>query len=109
MQDVAGSSFLTQVMENLTRGCADTYKKEELVRNTKLRGSLGCRHHEMEEFRILRETTRHTVLDLCTPTDRKIVLEDWQIFKNHFLQTQELSIPMNRNSSKSGKKACLDE
>lgn len=113
MQDVARCSFLTQVTEKLTRGCAlldlILTNKGELVRNMKLRGSLGCRHREMEEFRILRETTRHTVLDLCTPTDIKRALENWQIFKNHFLQTQELSIPMNRNSSKSGKKACVDQ
>lgn len=31
---------------------------EELVRNVKDEGSLGCREHDMVEFRVLREGSR---------------------------------------------------
>jgi len=33
-------------------------KKEELVGNVKLEGSLGCSEHEMAEFKILRAVMR---------------------------------------------------
>ena len=38
--------------------------KEELVGNVKLKGSLGCRDHEMVMFKILRAAGRSTASSL---------------------------------------------
>lgn len=40
--------------------------KQELERNLKVRGSLGCGEHEMMEFRILREEVSKTKANRIT-------------------------------------------
>lgn len=53
-----GGSFQTQLVEELAGGHnlprPDTLNKEDLVRDVKVRGSLGFSDHGMVEFRILR-------------------------------------------------------
>ena len=56
------NNFLLQVIEEPMRTGAmlDLVlpNKEGLVRNVKLKGSLGCSDHEMVEFKILKAATR---------------------------------------------------
>jgi len=60
--EYADDNFLLQVTEKPMRRAAMQdlvlISKEGLVRNVKLKGSLGCSDHEMVEFTILRETRR---------------------------------------------------
>ncbi|GAB0189068.1 mitochondrial enolase superfamily member 1 [Grus japonensis] len=95
--------------------------KEGLVRNVKLKGSLGCSDHEMVEFRILRAARRArsklTTLDFRrtdfglfrdllgrVPWDKaqegRGAQESWLVFKDHLLQAQERCIPTKRKSGK---------
>ncbi|GAB0186157.1 hypothetical protein GRJ2_001081000 [Grus japonensis] len=97
--------------------------KEELVRNVKLKGSLGCSDHEVVEFKTFRAVRRvHSKLttldfrraefglfrDLLGRLQWDKALEgrgskkSSLIFKDHVLQAQEQCIPTKR---KSGKKA----
>ncbi|PKU39832.1 dtw domain-containing protein 2 [Limosa lapponica baueri] len=62
-------NFLLQLIEEPTRRGADLVltNKEGLLRNMKLKGSLGCSNHKMVEFKILRAArsvhSRLTILD----------------------------------------------
>jgi len=85
-------------------------KKEGLVGNVKIKGSLGCSDHEMVEFKILMAVRRAhsnlTALDFRTadfdlfrdlldrvPWDKDLEGRETQesclIFKDHLLQAQE--------------------
>ncbi|GAB0206713.1 hypothetical protein GRJ2_003136900 [Grus japonensis] len=99
--------------------------KEGLVGDVKLKGSLGCRDHEMVEFKILRAARRVrsklTALDFRRadfgllrdllgriPWDKALegrgAQDSWLIFKGHLLQAQERCIPRKRKSSKTTKR-----
>ncbi|GAB0190131.1 hypothetical protein GRJ2_001478400 [Grus japonensis] len=99
--------------------------KEDLVREVKLKGSLGCSDCEMVEFRILRAARRAhsklTTLDFRRadfglfrdllgriPWDKALegrgAQDSWLIFRSHLLQAQERCIPTKRKSSKSTKR-----
>ncbi|GAB0199646.1 hypothetical protein GRJ2_002430000 [Grus japonensis] len=122
-------NFLLQVTEEPTRRGAVLdlilTNKEGLVRDVKLKDSLGCSDHEMVEFRILRAARRAhsklTTLDFSRanfglfrdllgrlPWDKILegrgAQESWLIFKGHLLQAQERCIPTKRKSSKSTKR-----
>ncbi|GAB0175618.1 hypothetical protein GRJ2_000027000 [Grus japonensis] len=94
---------------------------EGLVRNVKLKGSLGCSDHEMVEFKILRAVRRvHSKLaaldfrradfglfrDLLgrvhwdKALEGREAQESWLVFKGHLLQAQEQCIPTKRKSGK---------
>ncbi|GAB0177387.1 hypothetical protein GRJ2_000203900 [Grus japonensis] len=96
-------------------------KKEGLVGDVKLKGSLGCSDHEMVEFKILRAVKRtHSKLstldfrranfglfrDLLrrVPWDKVLegrgAQESWLLFKDLFLQDQKRCIPTMRKSGK---------
>ncbi|GAB0181788.1 mitochondrial enolase superfamily member 1 [Grus japonensis] len=98
-------------------------KKERLVEDVKVGGSLGCNDHEMVEFRILRgrsrAISRTTTLDFrranfglfkdllgriswVRALEGKEAQETWSIFKHHFLQAQNRCILKNKKSSKRG-------
>ncbi|GAB0176205.1 hypothetical protein GRJ2_000085700 [Grus japonensis] len=106
-------NFLLQVIEEPTnRGTMLDLlltKKEGLVGNVKLKGSLGCSDHEMMEFKILRAARRvHSKLttldfrradfglfrDLLgrVPWDKVLegrgAQDSWFVFVDHLLQTQ---------------------
>ena len=91
--------------------------KEGLVRNVKLKGSLGRSDHEMVEFKILRAMRKaHSKLatldfrradfglfrDLLgrvpwdTALEGRGAQESWLIFRDHLLQAQEWCIPTKR-------------
>ncbi|GAB0180076.1 hypothetical protein GRJ2_000472900 [Grus japonensis] len=95
--------------------------KEGVVRNVKLKGSLGCNDHEMVEFKILKAAKRvHSKLttldfrredfglfrDLLgrVPWDKALegrgAQESWLLFKDHLLQAQEGCIPTKKKSGK---------
>ncbi|GAB0209421.1 hypothetical protein GRJ2_003407800 [Grus japonensis] len=122
-------NFLLQVIEEPTRRGAMLdlvlTNKEGLVGDVKLKGSLGCRDHEMVEFRILRAARRAhsklTTLDFRRadfgllrdllgriPWDKALegrgAQDSWLIFKGHLLQAQERCIPRKRKSSKTTKR-----
>ncbi|GAB0204032.1 polycomb group RING finger protein 3-like [Grus japonensis] len=122
-------NFLLQVTEEPTRRGAMLdlvlTNKEGLVGDVKLKGSLGCRDHEMVEFRILRAARRAhsklTTLDFRRadlglfrdllgriPWDKALegrgAQDSWLVFKNHLLQAQERCIPTKRKSSKNTKR-----
>ncbi|GAB0203979.1 mitochondrial enolase superfamily member 1 [Grus japonensis] len=99
--------------------------KEGLVGDVKLKGSLGCRDHEMVEFRILRAARRVrsklSTLDFRRadfglfrdllgriPWDKALegrgAQDSWLIFKGHFCQAQEQCIPTKKKSSKNTKR-----
>jgi len=107
-------NFLLQVIEELMRTGAVLdlvlTNKEGLVRNVKLKGSLGCSDHEMVEFKILRAAGRAhnklTTLDFRgadfaffrdllgrVPWEKSLegrgVQETQLIFKDYLLQAQE--------------------
>ncbi|GAB0177491.1 hypothetical protein GRJ2_000214400 [Grus japonensis] len=100
-------------------------KKEGLVGDVKLKGSLGCSDHKMVEFRILRAARRAcsklTTLDFSRadfglfrdllgriPWDKALegrgAQDSWLIFKGHLLQAQERCIQTKRKSSKTTKR-----
>ncbi|GAB0203984.1 mitochondrial enolase superfamily member 1 [Grus japonensis] len=122
-------NFLLQVIEEPTRRGAMLdlvlTNKEGLVGDIKLKGSLGCRDHEMVEFRILRAARRVrsklSTLDFRRadfglfrdllgriPWDKTLegrgAQDSWLIFKGHLLQAQERCIPTKRKSSKNTKR-----
>ncbi|PKU48078.1 glycerol kinase [Limosa lapponica baueri] len=105
-------------------------KKDGLVGNVKLKGSLGCSDHEMVEFKILRAARRVrsklTTLEfrradfgllrdlLGKVTWEKVlkrrgVQESWLVFKDHLLQAQEQCIPRKKESGKKSQEAYMDE
>ena len=111
-------NFLMQVVEEPTRKGAlldlVLTKKEGLVEDVKVGGSLGCSDHEMVEFRILcggsRAISRIKTLDFRRanfgpfkellggiPWARSFecrgVHECWLLSTHHFLYAQELCIP----------------
>ena len=122
-------NFLLQVTEEPTRRGAMLdlvlTNKEGLVGNVKLRGSLGCSHHEIVEFKILRAPRRAhnklTTLDFRrtdfglfrdllgrVPWDKALegrgAQESWLIFKDHLIQAQERCIPARRKSGKNARR-----
>ncbi|GAB0180450.1 hypothetical protein GRJ2_000510300 [Grus japonensis] len=118
-------NFLLQVIEEpMRRGAMldlALTNKEGLVRNVKLKGSLGYSDCEMVEFKILR-AVRSTHSKLITldfsradfglfrdllgrvPWDKALegrgAQESWLVFKDHLLQAQERCIPTKRKSGK---------
>ncbi|GAB0204729.1 hypothetical protein GRJ2_002938500 [Grus japonensis] len=100
--------------------------KEGLVGNVKLKGSLGCRDHEMVEFKILRAVRRVrsklTTLDFKRADfglfrdllgrvawDKALegrgAQESWLVFKDHLLLPQEQCIPTKRKSGKNARRS----
>jgi len=107
-------NFLLHVIEEPTRRgvMMDLVltNKERLVGNVKVKVSLGCRDHEMVEFKILREARRvrskfitlefrgadfGLLRDLLgrirwdKALEGRGAQESWSIFKHHLLQSQE--------------------
>lgn len=87
--------------------------------------SFGCSDHETAEFRILKKESgaisRTIFLDFRrqefhlsreplkritrnTALERRVVQQRWSIFKDQFLQCQEMYIPTSRKSSKSDRR-----
>ncbi|GAB0206162.1 hypothetical protein GRJ2_003081800 [Grus japonensis] len=122
-------NFLLQVIEEPTRRCAMLdlvlTSKEGLVGDVKLKGSLGCRDHEMVEFKILRAVRRaHSKLTALAfrradlglfrgllgrvPWDKALegrgAQDSWLVVKGHLLQAQEQCIPAKRKSGKNTKR-----
>ncbi|KAK4811192.1 hypothetical protein QYF61_019823 [Mycteria americana] len=121
-------NFLIQVIESPTRGDAllDLLltNTEELIREVKIDGSLGCSDHALVEFTILRDMGQAKSIlktlnlrkvnfqlfkGLVDGTPWEIALRDneeeqsWQL-KDIFLRAQELSIPMCKKSGKEGRR-----
>jgi len=118
-------NFLLQVIEEPMGRCAMLdlvlTNKEGLVRNVKVKGSLGCSDHEMVEFKILR-AARRVSSKLCVVGFRRAYFgllrdllgkipwnkalegrgaqESWSVFKDHLLQAQKQCLP---NKTKSGR------
>ncbi|GAB0181755.1 hypothetical protein GRJ2_000640800 [Grus japonensis] len=107
-------NFLLQVTEEPTRRGAMLdlvlINKEVLVGKVKLKSNLGCRDHEMVEFKNLKTVRRAhsklTALDIRRadfslfrdllgrlPWDKALegreAQESWLVFKDHFLQPQQ--------------------
>jgi len=99
--------------------------EEEIIKDVKIGGNLGCSDHSPLEFMILRnkglaESGIRTLIfsrvkfqlfnKLLDEILWKTVLrnigmeESWQLFKDTFLKAQELSIIQHRKSSAGGKK-----
>jgi len=122
-------NILTQVVEEPTRRgvLLDLVltNKNRLLEDVKVGGSLGCRDHEMVEFRILRggsrAISRITALDFrranfdffkdllggipwVRALEGRGVQESWILFKHHFLHAQDQCIPMSKKSSKGGRR-----
>lgn len=111
-------NFLAQEIEKPTRRGATLdlvlNNKLGLVRNGKLKGSLGCSTHEMLEFKILREArTAHSKLEKSRlwPLHGSSSRVPWDkapegkgnersslIFKNHLFQTWKKCIPTKKMS-----------
>jgi len=93
--------------------------------DVKLGGSLGCSHHALVEFTVLRDngqvkskvrtldfrkTNFQLFKELVNKTSWETSLGDkgeepsWQIFKNALHGVQELSIPRFKKSGKEGKR-----
>lgn len=98
---------------------------KELVRDMKVKESLGYGDHEMMEFKILREGSREksrtTALDFrradfilfrallgripwAMALKRRGVQKSWLILSDHYLQPQERTFPTSRISGKSGRR-----
>jgi len=122
-------NFLMQMVEEPTRKGAllelVLKNKEGLVEDVKVGGSLGSSDHEMVNFRILhggsRAIRRIKTLDFKRanfglfkellggiPWGRALegrgVQESRSLFKHHFLHAQERCIPLNKKSSKGGRR-----
>ncbi|GAB0205919.1 hypothetical protein GRJ2_003057500 [Grus japonensis] len=122
-------NFLLQVIEEPTRRGAMLdlvlIKKERLIGDVKLKGSLGCSDHKMVEFKILRTGRRvHsklTVLDVRTadfglfrdllggiPWGKALqgrgAQDSWLVFRDHLLQAQEQCMPTKRKSGKNAQR-----
>jgi len=122
-------NFLTQVVDEPTRKVVllDLLltNTEGPVEDVKAGGSLGCRDHEMVEFRNLHGGSRAissiTILhfrraniglfkDLLggiswvTALEGRGVQESWSLFKHYFLHAQDQCIPMSKNSRKGGRR-----
>jgi len=120
-------NFLMQMVEKLMRRgtLMDLVltKKEGLVEDVKVGGSLSCIDHEMVE--ILhgesRAISRITTLDFRRanfglfkdllggiPWARALegsgVQKSWSLFKHHFLHAQDRCIPLRKKSSKGGRR-----
>jgi len=123
-------NFLMQVVEEPTRRVAlldlVLTKKEGLVEDVKVGGSLGCSDHEMVEFRIMRGGSRaisriktmdfrRANFDLFQellggiPWARALegwgVHECWSLFKHYFLHAQDRCIPLSKKSSKGSRRS----
>jgi len=100
-------------------------KKEGLVEDVKVGGSLSCSDHEMVEFRILhggsRVISRIKTLDFRRANfglfkdllggilwvrafEGRGVQECWSLFKRHFLRGQDRCIPLRKKSSNGGRR-----
>lgn len=118
-------SFLTHGIEELVREALlldlILTNKEELIKNVKFKGSLGCSYYEKEELQILwgknTAKSKMTTLDFSSSDSalfrhllewipQRITLEgrgiqeSWLIFKDHFIQAQDLATPTNRKTCK---------
>ncbi|PKU46875.1 nedd4-binding protein 2-like 2 [Limosa lapponica baueri] len=122
-------NFLSQVINSPTIGdvildllVANT---SEFIGNVKLGGSLGCSDHALVEFAVLRDICRgkskvrtlnfrkekfQVFKELVNRTPWETALRDMgveqslQVFKDAFLNTQELSTPRRKKSEKEGKR-----
>lgn len=60
--EYVGDKFILQVIKEPKRRCAmlnlTPVNKKKLVGNVKLKGSLGCSNHEIQDFKILRTVRR---------------------------------------------------
>ncbi|GAB0206830.1 hypothetical protein GRJ2_003148600 [Grus japonensis] len=121
-------NFLTQLVEEPMRRevlLDFVLTNKGLAGDVKVEGSLGCRDHEMVEFRILRgrsrAVSRITTLDFrranfglfrdllgtipwVRDLEGKGAQEIWSIFKHHFLRAQDWCVLKNRKSSKGGRR-----
>ncbi|GAB0204363.1 hypothetical protein GRJ2_002901900 [Grus japonensis] len=122
-------NFLLQVIEEPTRRGAVLdlvlTKKEGLVGNVKLKGSLGCSDQQVVELKIHRAVrraqSRLTTLDFRradfgffrdllggVPWDKALegrgAQDSWLVFKDHLPQAQERCIPTKRESGKNTKR-----
>jgi len=118
-------NFLLQVTEEpMKRGVMLDIvltTKDGLVGNVKVKGSLGCSDHKMEESKILRAArrvrTKLATLDFRRadfgllrdllgrkPWDKALegrrAQESWSVFMDHFLQAQERCILTKRKSDR---------
>jgi len=123
--ECVADNFLLQVIEKPMRTGAMLElvltNKEGLVGNVKLKGSLGCSHHEMVEFRILKAARRvrsklatldfrradfGLLRDLLDRISWDKALEgrgaqgSWSVFMDHLLQAKEKCIPTKRKSGR---------
>jgi len=122
-------NFLSQVIVSPARGDAIldlmVTKASELIGDVKIGGSLGCSDHALVEFTVLRDMGQakskvrtwsfrkenfQLFKELVSRTPWETALRDkgaeqsWQIFKDIFHRTQELSIPKCKKSGKQGKR-----
>ncbi|XP_048787424.1 uncharacterized protein LOC125686903 [Lagopus muta] len=99
--------------------------REGLVREVKVRGSLGCSDHEMVEFKILsgrsKAKSRIAILDFrranfdlfrdllgavswARVLEGKGACESWSAFKQLFFQAQDRCVPVRKKSGKGGRR-----
>ncbi|XP_068520926.1 uncharacterized protein [Anas acuta] len=122
-------NFLVQVLDKRTRREAFLdlvlTSVDDLIKEVKIGGSLGCSDHGLVEFVISRDVglakskvrtldLRRANLQLLKELVEEILWDTvlrergsdqiWQLFKDIFLSVQELSIPVCNKSSREGRK-----